>query len=224
MYSYTNCGRRDVGEPSVHGRHYHPARDAFRCRIPQDQLLVYNSSVGALQIQKQELHSDVRRVDADSIVLSIGSACRCPGVRDARAAWSVYFGPGSPYNASGLLDPALPQTEVRAEIEALGQAMSIAINKIVSGGFRPRRCYIKTHSSYIQRVFPSLVRRWVADCGKNIFGEKVVFFQLLMDIQSLIHQMGNGGEEGGTDVLFWCAAREENREADGLAVDALAQS
>jgi hypothetical protein len=47
------------------------------------------------------------------------------------------------------------------------------------------------------------VYRWAADGGKNIFGEEVVFFELLMDIVERLEDMGNGkGEEGGMDILF----------------------
>jgi hypothetical protein len=69
------------------------------------------------------------------------------------------------------------------------------------------------------------VYRWAADGGKNIFGEEVVFFELLMDIVERLEDMGNGkGEEGGMDILFWRVTKEENQEAGELVADAFAQS
>lgn len=195
-------------------------------RIPKNQVLVYDAAKGVLQIQKQDpLNGDEGKADVESVVVvSIGGTCRNPCVRGARAAWAVYLGPESPHNASAPLDPSLPQTEGRAELEALRQALDIIKTRIISGDFQPRRCLIKTHSSYIHRVFPSLVRRWAAEGGRNVFGERVVFFELVMDIAERVEEIGNGGgEEGGTKVVFWHCTREENREAEGLAVDALAQ-
>ncbi|KAM0476693.1 hypothetical protein ACHAPX_006114 [Trichoderma viride] len=223
MPPYANY-RRQGGDFRIPGRHFHPAHESLHRRIPNDQLLVYDATRGVQQIQKQDFQGDEVEVDTDSLVLSIGSTCRSPGIRGARAAWGVYFGPGSPYNASALLEAALPQTEARAEIEALQQALSIIEAKIISGDFQPQRCIIKTHSSYIQRVFPTLVRRLRADGGRNVFGEKVVFYELLRDIEERFEDLGYGdGIEGGTDVMFWCVEQEENREADGLVVNALAQ-
>ncbi|PNP38047.1 hypothetical protein TGAMA5MH_10146 [Trichoderma gamsii] len=214
--------RRRGGSFRIPGRHFHPANESPHRRIPKDQLLVYDATRGVQQIQQQGPHGD--EVDTDSLVLSIGGTCRNPGTRGVRAAWGVYFRPESPYNASALLDAALPQTLARAEIEALRQALSTIEAKFISSDFQPRRCIIKTNSSYIQRVFPSLVRRLRADGGRNVFGEKVVFYELLRDIEERFEDLGYGdGIEGGTDVIFWCVAQEENREADGLAVDALAQ-
>ncbi|GFP57275.1 hypothetical protein ACSS6W_010457 [Trichoderma asperelloides] len=226
MYSYSRCGYQDERGASIPGRHYRPTWDVLCRSIPKGQLLAYNSTKGILQIQEQEPGSEERKVDDDSIVLCISGRCRRPGVRGARAGWGIYFGPGSPYNASGLLDPGLPQTESRAEIEALLRAMRVVKDRIISDGFHPRRCFIKTHSLYIQQVFPGPIRRWAAAAGRNIYGEKLLYFQLLMDIESLMRDVGNRGEggEGGTNVLIWCAATEENREADELAVLAILQT
>ncbi|EHK45693.1 hypothetical protein TRIATDRAFT_88906 [Trichoderma atroviride IMI 206040] len=209
MPPYTSYRRRG-GEFEIPGRKFNPAYESLHRHIPNDKLLVYNASKGVLKIQEQDTQSN-------SLVLSIGGTCRNPGTPGARAAWGVYFGPESPYNASALLDPALPQTKARAEMEALRQALSIIKAKIISGDYQPRRCVIKTHSSYIRRVFPRLVHRRAA--------EKVVFSELLMEIEEQLEDMGYvDGVDRSTNAMFWCVEQEENREADGLAVDALAQS
>lgn len=204
---YTHLRRRG-GEFEIIGRHF--------C-ISNDHLLVYDATKGVLQILEQDPHGDEAKLEAD-LVLSIGGACQNPGTREARAAWGVYFGPESPYNTSGLLDPALPKTLATAEMEALRQALNIIKAKLISDDFQPRKCIIKTHSSHIKRVFPSLVRRWAAGGGTSVFGE------LLRDIEECLEDLGYvDGVDRGTNVMFWCAKQEENLEADGLAVDALAQ-
>ncbi|KAK1242566.1 hypothetical protein MKX08_005378 [Trichoderma sp. CBMAI-0020] len=202
--------RRRGGEFEILGRHFDPAYEFLHRHIPNDKFLVYNATKGVLKIQEQD-------TNANSLVLSIGGICQNPGTPRARAAWGVYFGPGSPYNASALLDPALPQTRTRAEMEALRQALGIIKAKIISGDYRPRRCIIKTHSSYIGRVFPSPVHGRAA--------EKAVYFELLMEIRQRLGDIGYvDGVERGTDVRFWCVQQGKNQEADGLAVDALARS
>ncbi|KAL7918941.1 hypothetical protein ACQKWADRAFT_302723 [Trichoderma austrokoningii] len=222
MLSYVSSRRRG-GDFRLPGRHFNPACESIYRRIPKDQLLVYSATKAVLQIKREDPHDIEAKahVDADSLVVSIASSCRNPGIRGVRAAYGIYFGPKSPYNTSALLNAALPQTETRAEIEALQQALHIIATRIISYDFRPRRCYIKTHSAYIQRVFPCLVRRWAADCGTNVFGEKVVFFELLVDIEKRMAAMARGDGDGERDVLIWCAERGENLEAEGLAAEAI---
>lgn len=203
MPTYPNR-RRQGCEFTIPGRHFDPAWESDHRHIPNDQLLVYDAIRGVSRIRKQETEVFV---DADSLVVSIGGACQNPGTRGARAAWGVYFGPGSPYNASALLDPAFPRTQARAEIEALQQALSIIKDKIIPSGFQPRRCYIRTHSSYIGGALPSIGRR------RGV---------LLTEMEELLELLCyEDGIDRAMDVRFWCTTLEENREADRLVVDVL---
>lgn len=197
--------RRQGCEFTIPGRHFYPAWESDHRHILNDQLLVYDAIRGVLKIQKQETEAFV---DADSLVLSIGGTCQSPGTRGVRAAWGVYFGPESPYNASALLDPALPQTQARAEIEALRQALSTIETRIIPDDFQPRRCYIKTHSPYIEGVFLGLGRRGV----------------LLREIEERLEDLCyDDGVDRAMDVRLWCTTLEENREAVRLVADALAR-
>ena len=109
--------------------------DVAIARSQPSQLLKYNQEKQFFQLQGSTVAArDVPLLDASSVVVHIDGACRNNGRRNARAAYGVYFGPDSRYNASGLLDPFLPQTSIRAEIEALAKAVEItsALSKTIS--------------------------------------------------------------------------------------------
>jgi ribonuclease HI len=78
-------------------------------------LVVYNAEKGVSQVQFKTLNPNVpTKVLDTSVVAYIDGACRNNGMPGARAAYGVYFGPESPYNANGLLPDGVEQTSTRA--------------------------------------------------------------------------------------------------------------
>lgn len=123
------------------------------------------------------------------------------------------------HNASGLLDPALPQTSTRAEIEALSQALRI-IKRSFSRNFLLQHFYIITDSSYLVQTFSELVQNWANNGRKNSKGKKVAHLEIVKDISERLDDM-TFGDDGGLTFKFWRIPREENGEADALANEAL---
>ncbi|KAJ3946745.1 uncharacterized protein N0V96_003119 [Colletotrichum fioriniae] len=102
----------------------HRTSDTHRM-VPKADLVIYNPSTQLLGMQMYSWATKRPVPERGSMVVYIDGACRNNGLPDAQASWGVYFGPGSRYNACGLLSRDLPQTNSRAEIEALVQAVGI---------------------------------------------------------------------------------------------------
>ncbi|KAL6898553.1 ribonuclease H-like protein [Trichoderma evansii] len=188
-------------------------------RIPADQLIVYNSAKRVQQLREMNPRTNKMSIDRHTVVVSIDGACRGNGTSLARAAWGVYFGPQSAHNSSGILDPALPQTSTRAEIEALSQALDIICSD-VSKDFSLQRYCIITDSSYLVQTFSKWIQNWIANGGKTSAGKKVAHFETLKKIHERLDDM-TYGDNGGMDFKFWQVPREKNQEADLLANEAL---
>ncbi|KAK1489433.1 hypothetical protein CCUS01_03481 [Colletotrichum cuscutae] len=125
----------------------HRASDTHRM-VPKSDLVIYNPSTHLLGMQMYSWATKRPVPERGSMVVYIDGACRNNGLSDAQASWGVYFGPGSRYNACGLLARDLPQTSSRAEIEALVQAMRI-ICEITGRDYSLNRITIATDSEYL---------------------------------------------------------------------------
>ncbi|KAM0255764.1 hypothetical protein ACHAQJ_005434 [Trichoderma viride] len=216
MYSSTTWeGPDGIQYNEALERVFYPQHSPMQRLIPADQLIVYTPAKGVRQILEKNPYRGETSVYKHSVVVSIDGACRGNGTPSARASWGVYFGPQSPYNASGLLDAALPQTSTRAEIEALSQALRI-IRSDISGDFSLQDYLIRTDSAYLVRTFAELVQNWADNGGRGYRGKKVAHFEVIMDIEERLNDM-TYGDEGGMQFRFWPVPREENSEADTLA-------
>ncbi|KAL6858471.1 ribonuclease H-like protein [Trichoderma novae-zelandiae] len=202
-------------------RIFDPQSSPLHRHVPADQLIVYNSTKRVQQLQEIHPYTNQISVDIPTVVVSIDGACRGNGTPAARAAWGVYFGPQSPHNASGILDAALPQTSTRAEIEALSQALDIIRND-VSRDFSLLHYRIRTDSSYLVQTFSQWIESWIDNGGKTSRGKRAAHFEVLKKIHERLDDM-TYGDDGGMEFKFWLVPREENKEADGLANEALDQ-
>lgn len=127
-YTYT-AAITMVGFTYINGeevrRLFRPQDDPGTSPIPINELMTYNSDKNITQLMFQARALPSPTPNQHTMVVHIDGACRNNGKPNARAAYGVYFGPGSPHNTQGLLAASLPQTSTRAEIEALGQALDV---------------------------------------------------------------------------------------------------
>lgn len=200
-------------------RVFDPRLSPAHRRIPADQLIVYNSAKRVQQLREMNPRTSQMGIDRHSVVVSIDGACRGNGTPSARASWGVYFGPQSTHNSCGILDPTLPQTSTRAEIEALSRALDIICDSI-SKDFSLQHYYIRTDSSYLAKTFSEWIQNWIENGGKNSEGKRPAYFGTLKKIHERLDEM-TYGDDGGMQFKFWHVPREENKEADALANGAL---
>ncbi|KAI1767937.1 ribonuclease H-like domain-containing protein [Hypoxylon sp. FL1150] len=177
-------------------REFNPDCNLMRQDVPKSRLVVCNPSKRVSQLQIKHPSTGAISLDRMTVVVSIDGACCGNGTPSARAAWGVYFGPNSPHNDCGLLDPTLPQTSTRAEIEAL------------------------TDSDYLVKAMSRWIKGWIENGGRKAGGGPVAHFQVLKDIHEFIEEM-TYGDEGGLYSKFWHVPRAQNPEADTLANRAL---
>lgn len=200
-------------------RRFDPRCSTMHHRVPESQLVVFNPAKQVSQLQIKHPRTGDIELDKMTVVVSIDGACRGNGTPNARAAWGVYFGAQSPHNASGVLEAALPQTSTRAEIEALSQALRI-IREAISGDYSMTQYRIRTDSDFLVRAMSEWIEGWIEDDGRNAQGRPVAHYRVLKDIHERLDDM-TYGDDGGMDFKFWHVPREQNREADALANQAL---
>lgn len=97
----------DMVPKEDHPRQWSPAHDpatAAIWRANRAKLVTYDA---ATQVSKLMMKPPQRDAVADpsSMVVHISGACLDDGRQPDRAAWGVCFGPGSKYNASGIVSP-----------------------------------------------------------------------------------------------------------------------
>ncbi|KAK3945758.1 ribonuclease H-like domain-containing protein [Diplogelasinospora grovesii] len=200
-------------------RLFDPRLSTEHRRVPESQLIVYNTMKQVSQLQWLDPRATGPVPDDFTLVIRIDGACRGNGTPGARAAWAVYLGPGSRYNAFDLLRPALPQTSSRAEIEALVQALRI-VRDITKDDFRLQQVRILSDSEYLVNAMGRWIPEWIEAGGRRANGKPVAHYQVLKEIHEKLDDM-TYGDDGGLDFKFWHISREKNREADALANQAL---
>ncbi|ROW07415.1 hypothetical protein VMCG_03838 [Cytospora schulzeri] len=188
-------------------------------RVPKPQLITYTVAKQVRQLQLLHPRTNAIELDKMTVVVSIDGACRNNGKSKARASWGVYFGPGSRYNSSGLLSPELPQTNSRAEIEALSRAID-TIREVSYQDMALQDIKIRCDSGYLCQAMSRWMEEWIENNGVRSNGRAVAHFDKLREIYGKIDDM-TYGDEGGLHLQFWNVPREENREADELANSAL---
>ncbi|KAI0016397.1 ribonuclease H-like protein [Xylariomycetidae sp. FL0641] len=192
-----------------------PALSPLHCRLTKDLLMAYDGSRQITQLQVVYPQRHVVETDRRTLVVHIDGACRDNGKPTARAAWGVFVGPNSLYNAYGRLDPNLLQTSSRAEIEALGQALDIVVN-ITNRYFSLTDVKIVSDSEYVVNTMSMWIQDWIENGGVNRSRRPAAHYQKLKALHEKLDEM-EFGDDGGLQVQFWHVPREENREADRLA-------
>ncbi|KAI0836607.1 ribonuclease H-like protein [Hypoxylon sp. FL0890] len=200
-------------------RQFDPICSSLHRYVPRSQLVVYNPMKKVSQLQCKHPRTGKIELDEFTVVVSIDGACRGNGTPSARAAWGVYFGEHSPYNACGVLEPTLPQTSTRAEIEALSQLLRI-IREEFTGDFTMQEFRIRTDSDFLMRAMSEWMDDWIASGGRGAQGRPVAHYKVLKELHDRIDDM-TYGDDGGMDFKFWHVPREQNQEADALANQAL---
>ncbi|KAF3042561.1 hypothetical protein E8E11_007105 [Didymella keratinophila] len=170
-------------------------------------------------MQYQHADPPSRRKEVWGLVVYIGGACRGKGARESRASYGVYFGPGSPHNASGPLPSTVEQSRVRAVIEALATALN-SIRVIQQND--PQVVYIKiaTDSSYLVGVMTRAIEDWIKDNGIGSNGQAVAHYNELKDLHGLLHGMEHDNNQP-MYIQFWHVDRSMIEDANALANAAL---
>ncbi|KAI0887594.1 ribonuclease H-like protein [Annulohypoxylon maeteangense] len=106
-------------------RLFNPDLTPIYKHVPSHYLVLYNSNKQVSQLQYIDQTYNEYRLNASSLVVYIDGTCRSSGTAFAQGAWGVFFGDKSRWNRGGLLRDLLPQTSVRAELEALSQALDV---------------------------------------------------------------------------------------------------
>lgn len=158
-------------------------------------------------------------VEKRSIVISIDGACRGNNRSDptSRASWGVYFGRSSPHNRFGCLHSQLIQTNIRAEIEAVIQAVEMVAALDLTGQ-RTTRVVIKTDSDYLHKSMTDWIWDWMKTGGVGSRGEEVAHWPYL---RALHHRLYEVERAKGIRIQFWWVPKEYSTAAKALANIAL---
>lgn len=211
-----------VAEDVEESRLFGPDTSDQHRLVPKSKLVVYDAKKQVFGLQMYSYAKKGIVSDPGSFVVYIDGACRNNGTPSAQGSWGVYFGPGSRYNRCGLLSPNLPQTNSRAEIEALVQALEI-IHEITKADYSLTMIKIATDSEYLANAMSLWIEDWIENDGINAKGRQVAHFETLKALHERLEDM-TYGDDGGLEIMFWPIPREENTGADKLANEAFEQS
>ena len=157
-----------------------------------------------------------------SLVVAVDGASRGNHDRaqDSRAAYGVFFGRDSPYNARAKLGPDDGRrTSDRAELLGAQRALKIVDAMWGAGELGGvQHVIVKTDSKWLADSMREWVWRWEGRGGLNERGVLAAHWEVVKGLHGLIKVFES---ERGVAVRFWWVRREENWEADGLANEAL---
>ncbi|KAH9908947.1 ribonuclease H-like protein [Xylariomycetidae sp. FL2044] len=156
----------------------------------------------------------------NSIVISVGSVCRDSGKPWARAATSLYFGAGNPYNESALLggpDRSTQRAELWSALRALRVVQGLATKWRDATGQPLREVVVQTRSEYVVKSMTERVETWQENAWRNARGLPLAnrdLFQRLVNQIRILKGLGAGAS-------LWLVPNERYGVADDMANDIL---
>ncbi|KAK6502458.1 hypothetical protein TWF506_003041 [Arthrobotrys conoides] len=220
-YMSSNVDLEEYGR----SRLFHPyINDTYRqiFRENSKELVISNEEKGIRQLQFIPAGRSNPVLQRNTMIVNIDGACRNNGGENPHGAYGVYFGPNSPYNASGLITSDVAQTSNRAEIEALIKALDI-IQIIANKDMSLSDLIVLTDSEYLVKAITEWVYIWEGREGMTSKGTLAVHFHLLKRVRDRLDWM-EYSDDGGIQCRFWLIDRNQNVEADKLANLALDQA
>ncbi|KAL8243841.1 hypothetical protein R6Q59_010099 [Mikania micrantha] len=152
-----------------------------------------------------------------TVVVSVDGPCKINNSSDpdSRAAWGVYFGPNDHKNRHGCVSSEYPQTNTRAELEAVKKALDAVHHMKLDGKFdnpykRHQEVIIRLTSQYVADVFHKYVWEWRDNGWQTSKGQDVVHLPLIQEIHELICKME---QCMGMAVRFWKTDRDAHAQA-----------
>jgi ribonuclease HI len=154
-----------------------------------------------------------------SIVIAVDGAARGNSNTDpnSRGGWGVFWGKNCKSNDCGILAPDVKQTNSRAELEAVRQALRGLLRRRANGELLGwKQVIIKLDSDYVKKTFDEYISEWQKRGWKKSDGKVPKHLGLIQEIHSMILDIELNGA-----VRFWRVDREWNKDADALANKAL---
>lgn len=182
-------------------------------------LVKYSPKWGVARLMNFPFSGSHFRPQMRSVVIAVDGAARNNSNTDpdSRGAWGVYWGNLSASNRHGLLDPNVPQTSIRAELEAVHQALLMIQHRRNNGDLEGwKQFIIKLDADYVKKVFDEYVWQWERRSWKKSDGKTPAHLPLIQEIHSMICDVEKQGA-----LRFWRVGREWNQDADLLANSAL---
>ena len=149
-----------------------------------------------------------------TIAIFVGGACRETG-NGSRAGYGVFFGEGSKYNVKGVVDCGQKQTSQAAEITAVSRSLEVLNEVWKTVGLL--EVVIITDSDYLVKSMCEHIRKSLKNGFKTSRGRKVENEGLLRNLHERIEEL----RRESVEVKFWRVKRSTNKEAEGLAKEAL---
>ena len=154
-----------------------------------------------------------------SVVIAVDGAARGNNSANpaSRAAYGVFFGRNCKWNSYGTVDQTKPQTNSRAELQAVREALLTVLRRRQLGELTGwREIIVQTDSEYVAKSLSEYIWSWQLIGWRTIRGDPVKHLELIKEIHNMICHL----EERGA-VRFWRISREFNTAADALANRAL---
>ena len=157
-------------------------------------------------------------VKDNTIVLAISGAYKNDDGAQA-ASFGVWFGDSSLYNANGQLPKDVPQTFQSAELYAVKTALEILRNKIIASIQHKGldHVFILTESKYIKESLAKDIWKWESNSYMTARKTPVANSDALKEVHELIKAF----EAAHIAVQFWVVDKKYNKDAGGLAREAL---
>jgi len=176
-----------------------------------------------------------------SMIVFIDGACSNNGSESAKGGYGVFFGINSQYNISQplLMPPGQCATSQKAELGALVAALEVVRKRVVPtrramienafhGASRSDiaditqlRLVVTSDSSYLVEGMCRNIGNWKLDRRTNIYynrgGKAIANSEAFLKAQNEVTRLA----EFGVQVVFYHISREDNVDADRLAVEGI---
>ena len=229
MWSYCPlCDRRDYCETAVRCRDWSAVAKALEHDgIYADQADdgVYHTWRSPLCSQDDSYYDeDGPSLHPDIVYVDVDGGCSDNGRVSALSSYGIYFGPGNRYNRGVRFRDSQVATNQRAELKAAATAIQLALQlalhrKLGGGDARAEILVVRSDSAYVVNGIVDWIYKWMDNGWRNSRGLPVSNMDLWQTLHSAVIRLE---QRAGVDVAFWKVDRDDNRHADALARQALA--